>query len=130
MSLPLDRRAFLTTGSLGAAALALGGATPTDAQPAVPRPPAAVPPFEFDEVTVAGLQQAMAGGRHTVEDAVAYAAFAREVLDTRDVDFRIRPHSDEEAAFLRSHVQGRPLEVTYADLDRASAVLLVAFEPE
>ena len=57
-------------------------------------------------------------------------AFAREALGTGDVDFRIRPHSDEEAAFLRAHVQGRPLEVTYADLDRASAVLLVAFEPE
>src|SRR5205807_2273544 len=70
------------------------------------------------------------GGRHTVEDAAAYVAFAREALGTRDVDFRIRPHSDEETAFLRSHVQGRPLEVTYADLDRASAVLLVAFEPE
>jgi NADH-quinone oxidoreductase subunit G len=72
----------------------------------------------------------LAGGRHTVEDAHAYAAFAREALRTRDHDFRIRPHSDEEAAFLRSVVAGRPLEVTYADLDRASAVLLVAFEPE
>jgi NADH-quinone oxidoreductase subunit G len=72
----------------------------------------------------------LAGGRHTVEDAAAYAAFARTALGTGDVDFRIRPHSEEEAAFLRSHVQGRPMEVTYADLDRASAVLLVAFEPE
>jgi NADH-quinone oxidoreductase subunit G len=72
----------------------------------------------------------LAGGRHTVEDAAAYAAFARGALETGDVDFRIRPHSDEEAAFLRSHIQGRPREVTYADLDRASAVLLVAFEPE
>ncbi len=72
----------------------------------------------------------LAGGRHTVEDAHAYAAFAREALHTGDVDFRIRPHSDEEAAFLRAHVQGRLREVTYADLDRASAVLMVAFEPE
>jgi NADH-quinone oxidoreductase subunit G len=72
----------------------------------------------------------LAGGRHTVEDAYAYAAFARTALRTDDVDFRIRPHSEEEAEFLRAYVTGRPLEVTYADLDAASAVLLVAFEPE
>ncbi|HSP36437.1 MAG TPA: NADH-quinone oxidoreductase subunit G [Frankiaceae bacterium] len=90
------------------------------------------------EYAASGLREAaqdggaavLAGGRHTVEDAAAYGAFARQALGTGDVDFRIRPHSDEEAAFLRSHVQGRPLEVTYADLNRASAVLLVAFEPE
>jgi NADH-quinone oxidoreductase subunit G len=72
----------------------------------------------------------LAGGRHSVEDAAAYRAFAAEALRTGDHDFRIRGHSDEESAFLRSHVQGRPMAVTYADLDRATAVLLVAFEPE
>ena len=77
----------------------------------------------------------LAGGRHTVEDAYAYAKFAREALGTRDMDFRARPNSAEEAAFLRSHVIGRSpagsaAGVTYEDLERAGTVLLVAFEPE
>ncbi len=75
----------------------------------------------------------LAGGRHTAEDAYAYAKFAREVLATRDTDFRARPSSEEEAAFLRSHVIGRtPANggVTYADLETCGTVLLVAFEPE
>ena len=75
----------------------------------------------------------LAGGRHTVEDAYAYATFAREALGTRDVDFRVRPNSPEEAQFLRSHVLGTtPARggVTYADLETAGTVVLVAFEPE
>jgi NADH-quinone oxidoreductase subunit G len=72
----------------------------------------------------------LVGGRATVEDAYAYAKFARIVLDTNDIDFRARPHSDEEVAFLAAHVAGRPMEVTYADLEAAPAVLLVGFEPE
>ncbi len=75
----------------------------------------------------------LAGGRHTVEDAYAYATFAREALGTGDVDFRIRPNSPEEAQFLRSHVAGTtPARggVTYADLETAGTVVLVAFEPE
>jgi len=72
----------------------------------------------------------LAGGRLPVEDAYAYARFAREVLRTGDVDFRARPHSREEADFLRAHVQGRPLSVTYDDLEHAGTVLLVGFEPE
>ena len=83
----------------------------------------------------AGLQAAsrkavVAGGRHTVEDAWAYAKFARGVLGTDDVDFRVRPHSAEEAAFLAAHVAGTGVGVTYADLDRAKFVLLVGLEPE
>jgi NADH-quinone oxidoreductase subunit G len=75
----------------------------------------------------------LAGGRHTVEDAYAYGKFAGEVLATTDVDFRIRPNSREEAQFLRSHVIGQtPAHggVTYADLETAGTVVLVAFEPE
>jgi NADH-quinone oxidoreductase subunit G len=77
----------------------------------------------------------VAGGRHTVEDSYAYAKFAREVLGTADMDFRARPASAEEAAFLRSHVVGRTptgsvQSVTYRDLEKAGTVLLVAFEPE
>jgi NADH-quinone oxidoreductase subunit G len=72
----------------------------------------------------------LVGGRASVEDAYAYAKFARKVLATNDVDFRSRPHSDEEAAFLAARVAGRTMEVTYEHLEAAPTVLLVAFEPE
>ncbi|MDX6243225.1 MAG: NADH-quinone oxidoreductase subunit [Frankiales bacterium] len=70
------------------------------------------------------------GGRLTVEDAYAYAKFARVVLGTNDIDMRAREHSAEELAFLGSSVAGRPMSVTYADIDTASSVLLVGFEAE
>ncbi len=35
----------------------------------------------------------LTGGRLTVEDAYAYAKFARVALGTNDIDFRARPHS-------------------------------------
>jgi NADH-quinone oxidoreductase subunit G len=70
------------------------------------------------------------GGRLTVEDAYAYAKFARVAARTHDIDARTRPHSAEEAEFLAARVAGRYLEVTYADLEKAPAVLLVGFEPE
>ncbi|HJR89177.1 MAG TPA: 2Fe-2S iron-sulfur cluster-binding protein, partial [Aeromicrobium sp.] len=41
------------------------------------------------------------GGRLTVEDARAYASFARDVLGTNDIDYRSRVHSAEEAQFLQ-----------------------------
>ncbi|MFC5380795.1 NADH-quinone oxidoreductase subunit G [Aquipuribacter nitratireducens] len=72
----------------------------------------------------------LVGGRATVEDAYAYAKFARVVLGTNDVDMRARPHSAEEEAFLASRVAGTGIGVTYADLERARAVVLVGFEPE
>ena len=67
----------------------------------------------------------LVGGRATLEDAYAYAKFARIVLGTNDIDFRSRAHSDEEAQFLAAAVAGRPMAVTYADLEIAPAVLLV-----
>jgi NADH-quinone oxidoreductase subunit G len=70
------------------------------------------------------------GGQITAEDAYAYAKFARAVLGTNDIDFRARPHSNEEADFLASVVAGTGLGVTYRDLERAGSVLLVGFEPE
>ena len=73
------------------------------------------------------------GGRLTVEDAYAYAKFARVALGTNDVDFRARPHSAEELDFLAARVAGLGPEtgaVTYGDLEAAPAVLLVGFEPE
>ena len=42
----------------------------------------------------------LTGGRLTLEDAYAYAKFARAVLGTNNIDFRSRPHSQEEAEFL------------------------------
>src|SRR5690242_8731045 len=72
----------------------------------------------------------LAGGRLTLEDAYAYAKFARVALDTNDIDMRARPHSAEEEQFLASSVAGRGIGVSYADLEQAPAVLLAGFEPE
>jgi NADH-quinone oxidoreductase subunit G len=66
----------------------------------------------------------------TVEDAYAYAKFARVALGTNDIDFRARPHSEEETRFLAHTVAGKGIEVSYADLENAPAVLLAGFEPE
>jgi NADH-quinone oxidoreductase subunit G len=71
----------------------------------------------------------LTGGRLTVEDAYAYAKFARVALHTNDVDFRARPLSGEEADFLASNVVGET-SVTYADLENAKHVVLVGLEPE
>ena len=71
----------------------------------------------------------LTGGRLTVEDAYAYAKFARVVLNTNDVDFRARVHSAEEADFLAG-LAGAGLGVTYSDLEKAPTVLLVGLDPE
>ncbi|ADJ42346.1 NADH dehydrogenase I subunit G [Amycolatopsis mediterranei S699] len=91
-------------------------------------------------IAAAGLTEArgnggvgvLPGGRLTVEDAYAYSKFARVALKTNDVDFRARPHSTEELAFLTSHVVGVTPEsgVTFGEIERARTVLCVAFEPE
>ncbi len=78
----------------------------------------------------------LTGGRLTLEDAYAYSKFARAVLGTNDIDFRARPHTSEEAEFLAHTVAGRGQSfdddrgVSYADLESASGVLLVALEAE
>ncbi|MBV8541986.1 MAG: NADH-quinone oxidoreductase subunit G [Pseudonocardiales bacterium] len=75
----------------------------------------------------------LTGGRLTVEDAYAYAKFARVALATNDIDFRARPHSAEELDFLAAHVVGVAPDTggaTYDDLSAAPAVVCVAFEPE
>jgi len=94
--------------------------------------------FEAYGAAAAGLRTALEaggvgvlpGGRVTLEDAYAYAKFARVALGTNDVDHRARPHSDEEAAFLGHHVAGRTLDVTFADVAAAPTVLLVGLEAE
>jgi len=102
-----------------------------------------VPTSWSEALTVAaeGLREArdaagvgvLPGGRLTVEDAYAYSVFTRTVLGSNDIDFRIRPHSPEEVDFLADNVAGvTPATggLTYRDLDTASTVLLVDFEPE
>ncbi|WP_374986366.1 NADH-quinone oxidoreductase subunit G [Streptomyces fradiae] len=84
---------------------------------------------------VRGRTGVLTGGRLTVEDAYAYAKFARVALGTNDVDFRARAHSAEEADFLAARVAGRGRDldgggVTYTALEQAPAVLLAGFEAE
>jgi NADH-quinone oxidoreductase subunit G len=79
--------------------------------------------------SVDGGAGVLVGGRGTVEDAYAYSKFARVVLGTHDIDFRARPHSAEEADFLASSIVNH-YGLTYADLEKASSVLLVGLEPE
>ena len=77
-----------------------------------------------------GRTGVLVGGRATWEDAYAYSKFARIALDTNDIDFRARPQSAEEAEFLAARVAGRPVTVSYSDLESAPVVVLVGFEPE
>ncbi len=84
-------------------------------------------------LAAAGSSAVLTGGRLTAEDAYAYAKLARVSLGTNDIDFRARPHSDEEAQFLAAHVAlGDPMAgaVTFADLESASTVVLAGLEPE
>jgi NADH-quinone oxidoreductase subunit G len=77
-----------------------------------------------------GRAGVLTGGRLTLEDAYAYAKFTRVALGSNDIDSRARPHSAEEAQFLAAVVAGTGVRVSYADLERAPAVLLAGLEPE
>ena len=92
-----------------------------------------------------GRAAVLPGGRVTVEDAYAYAKFARVVLGTNDVDFRARAHSAEEADFLAAAVAGRGIDLggasqaegsggrtglTNRALEKAPTVLLAGLEAE
>jgi NADH-quinone oxidoreductase subunit G len=83
-----------------------------------------------DSREVAAGVGVLTGGRLTLEDAYAYAKFTRLALNTNDIDMRARPHSAEEEQFLAARVAGRDIDVSYADLETAPAVLLAGFEPE
>ncbi len=91
---------------------------------------------EAIEVAARGLAAArgaagvLVGGRLTMEEAYAYARFARTALASDDIDFRVRQTSAEETAFLSAIVAGAPVSATYDSLESAPAVLLVALEPE
>lgn len=80
-------------------------------------------------LTAASATGVLVGGRATVEDAYAYSKFARIALNTNDIDFRSRPHSAEEAAFLAG-VAATAMEVTFDDLENAPLVLLAGLDPE
>ncbi len=94
--------------------------------------------YEAIDAAVTGLSAAgtsvgvLTGGRLLQESAYSFARFARGVLGTNNIDCRARAISEEETWFLSSLVAGRGLaeSVTYADLQRAGAVVLVSFEPE
>src|SRR5437016_7050194 len=77
-----------------------------------------------------GRAGVLTGGRLTLEDAYAYAKFARVALGSNDIDSRARPHSAEEEQFLAARVAGTGVRVSYADLERAPAVLLAGLDPE
>ena len=77
-----------------------------------------------------GRAGVLTGGRLTIEDAYAYAKFARIALASNDIDMRARPHSAEETHFLANMVAGRDVDVSYASLAQAPAVLLAGFEPQ
>jgi NADH-quinone oxidoreductase subunit G len=94
---------------------------------------------EAFERAAAGLREAvdrggvgvLPGGRLTEEDAYTYSKFARVALSTNDIDFRSRPGSTEELAFLGARVAGTtPDHVSFGSLEHAPAVLLAGFEPE
>ena len=72
----------------------------------------------------------LTGGRLTLEDAWSYSKFARVALETNNIDFRNRPHSQEEAEFLAHAVAGGVIGATYGEIEKAPSVLLVNFEPE
>ena len=86
-----------------------------------------------DGLRAAEQHGVLVGGRVSVEDAHAYSSLAREVLGTKNIDHRARPHSDEERDFLLRHVVGTTPDtggVTYTELERAGTVLLAGLEPE
>ena len=113
------------------ATAAAGLAAARDAQRAAAGPVGLGAAADADEEgPVARGVGVLTGGRLTLEDAYAYAKFARVALDTNDVDMRARAHSAEEEQFLAACVAGRGIDVRYADLEQAPAVLLVGFEPE
>ena len=86
--------------------------------------------FEGEEASHAVGVGVLPGGALTIEDAYAYAKFARTVLSTNDIDHRSRAASPEEERFLAAKVAGTGVEVSHQDLEAAPTVLLVALEPE
>lgn len=70
-------------------------------------------------------------GEHlTLEDYYAWGKFAHVVGKSNIVDARSRDFRMDEVNFIKMRVAGRPLEVTYQDVEKAPFVFLVDLEPE
>jgi NADH-quinone oxidoreductase subunit G len=70
----------------------------------------------------------LAGGRLTDEDAYALSRFARDVLGTDNVDFRLAPRSDDELPVLAA-VAGAQT-VSYDEVEQADVVVVAGLDPE
>ena len=70
----------------------------------------------------------LTGGNLTDEDAYAVGRFARDVLGTDNVDFRMLPRTDEERPLLAA-VAGAP-GPTFDDVEHAGVVVLAGLDPE
>ena len=70
----------------------------------------------------------LTGGRLTDEDAYALSRFARDIVGTDNVDFRLRPRGDEEREVLAA-VSGA-LGPSYDDVEQADVVVVAGLETE
>jgi NADH-quinone oxidoreductase subunit G len=70
----------------------------------------------------------LAGGRLSDEDAYALSRLARTVLKTNDVDHR--PSGGDPGAVSAEAVMGAGMPVTYRDVERAAAILVVGLDAE
>ena len=69
----------------------------------------------------------LTGGRLVDEDAYAVSRFARDALGTDNVDFRLRPRSEEVPVLAAIAGSQGP---TYDDVEAASVVVVVGLDPE
>ena len=86
----MDRRTFLQTTAAGGAGLTanLACAPPSSEPPSGAGGQAAIPPFEFDEVTAADLQRMMESGEHTARSVTEAYLGRIEALDRQGPELR------------------------------------------
>jgi NADH-quinone oxidoreductase subunit G len=70
----------------------------------------------------------LTGGRLTDEDAYALGRFARDVVGTDNVDFRMHPRTAEERGVLGALAGA--VGPTYDDVEAASTVVVAGLDPE
>jgi NADH-quinone oxidoreductase subunit G len=68
------------------------------------------------------------GGRLTDEDSYALSRFARDVVGTDNVDFRMRPRTDDERDVLGA--LAGTMGPTYDDVESAPVVVIAGLDPE
>ena len=68
------------------------------------------------------------GGRLTDEDSYALSRFARDVVGTDNVDFRMRPRTDDERDVLGA--LAGTTGPTYEDVEQAPVVIVAGLDPE